>query len=88
MFPTSRCFAGRIIIRSERVDGLIWDRDCPIPAEVMVPTDPPMYFCVQHGESVYGQLYEAFEAQGLIDHSIVDIGPWTQFEELMQRLGH
>lgn len=86
MFPTSKCFAGRIITRRERVDGLAWHEPCPIPTELVLPTDPPMYFCVAHGESVFAQLYGVLEAQGLIDDGVV-AGPWTEFEELMQRLG-
>jgi hypothetical protein len=86
MLPTSRCFAGRIITRAERVDGLVWDQPCLIPTELMLPTDPPMYFCVGHGESIYEQLYEVFEAQGLIDYDIA-AEPWTAFRDLMDHLG-
>lgn len=86
MFPTSRCFAGRVITRRERVDDLVWDEPCPIPTEVTLPTEPPMYFCVAHGQSVYRQLYDAFVAQGLLDPDVVTV-PWTEFDELMLRLG-
>jgi hypothetical protein len=86
MFPTIRCFAGRITVRHDRVAGLIWDRPCPVPTEVIVPTEPPMYFCYAHGQVMLDQLFQAFDTAGLIDQGIV-AGPPDEFDELMLRLG-
>lgn len=84
--PTTKCFAGRIIVRHDGLHGLVWDRPCLIPTEVTLPTEPPMYFCVQHGQAVFEQMYEALDATGLIDHDVV-LGPQDEFDELMLRLG-
>lgn len=86
VLPTSKCFAGRIIVRQDGLDGLDWATPCPVPTETTLATKPPMYFCVRHGESAVQVIYRAFEAAGLMDYSVV-ADPEDEFEELMQRLG-
>lgn len=80
------CFAGRIVIRRDRLADLVWDVPCPVPTEVALPTRPPMYFCVRHGEAIFESMYEVCDRMGLIDHDIV-AGPEDEFDVLMDRLG-
>lgn len=86
MPQSTSCFAGRIIIRADQLAGLVWDQPCPVPAEVELPTRPPMYFCVPHGEAIFESLYEAYDKMGLIDHDIV-AKPSDEFDALMDQLG-
>lgn len=84
LFP-STCFSGRIVIREDGLAGLDWTTPCRIPPETRIPTEPAMFFCVQHGQAIYDVLFGMFDPQGLIDHDIV-MGPGDEFDELIDRL--
>jgi hypothetical protein len=81
----STCFAGRVIIREDRMGGLDWKTPCPIPPEEYVPTEPAMFFCVQHYDVGMAQLWHAFADSGLLDYDIV-AGPRSPFEDLIEQL--
>lgn len=81
----STCFAGRIIIRHDRLGGLDWDRPCPIPPEDQIPFTPPWFFCVQHYCVMVDLVWDVLEAQGLIDHDVV-AGPPDEFDLLVAQL--
>lgn len=84
-FPSS-CFAGRIVVRHDRLGGFDWTVACPVPTETYVPTVPPMFFCVAHGDAIYETLYEAYQKLGLIDHNLVS-EPMDDFDRLVQAQG-
>jgi hypothetical protein len=84
-FP-SNCFVGRIVIRYDRLGGFDWTIPCPVPPETCVPTVPPMFFCVRHGDAIYETLYEAYQQLGLIDHSVVAL-PMDDFDRLVEAQG-
>lgn len=82
------CFAGRIVIREDRIGGLVWNQPCPIPPEnkIAFPSpEAPLYFCVQHYEVFVDSCYEALERAGLIDHDIV-VEPPDDFDLLVQAM--
>lgn len=62
----STCFVGRILFREE-----FGDQPCPIPAENVLPVEPPMYFCSTHIGPVMDLLDEQLDRLGLMDFSIV-----------------
>lgn len=89
MSQPNSCFAGRIIVREDGLAGLVWNRPCLIPTEIELPMGddaPSMWFCPQHGDAIYGLLYELYEGQGLINHALVGRRP-DAFDDLMQQLG-
>lgn len=79
------CMAGRMIIREDRLGGLDWQTSCRVPPECMLPTDPPLYFCVPHYEAAVDEVWTVFDGAGLIDHGIV-AGPPDEFDRLIERL--
>jgi hypothetical protein len=64
---------------------LNWTDPCPIPPERMTPTQPPMYFCMQHFESMMNRLQDTFERLGIISYD-VPAGAPDEFDRLMRRL--
>lgn len=84
-FPRN-CFTGRIVIRYDRLGGFDWTIPCPIPSETYIPTVPPMFFCVAHGDAIYDTLHEAFDRLGLLDYAAMDTPP-DDFERLIQEQG-
>lgn len=85
MYLPKSCFAGRILIRREPVNGVDWLRTCPVPPEMALPLDPPMYFCVRHFNSAVHMFYPVLDELGLIDHGVVQ-GPMDDFDEIMRNL--
>lgn len=86
MYFPSTCFAGRIVLREDRLGGLDWTHACPIPPEDCIPLNPPMFFCPQHYQVAADLLYEVFDRAGEIDHSIVG-GPVPPLDEFDQIVG-
>jgi hypothetical protein len=86
MYLPKTCFAGRIIIREDRLAGLEWSQPCPVPPEEVLPFEPPMYFCVQHYGAAVDSIWDAFDEVGLVDHGIV-AGPRDEFDRMMEQLG-
>lgn len=85
MYLPKTCFAGRILIRHDLVDGLDWRTPCPIPPEEVLPFDPPMYFCAGHFTSAVDTFWDVLDRAGLIDHGIAR-PPADEFDEIVTSL--
>jgi hypothetical protein len=81
----STCFAGRIVIRQDRIGGLDWENPCPIPPEDTIPFHPPWYFCTQHYMVMIEIVWDVLDEMGLVDHDIV-AGPPDEFDEMVAQL--
>lgn len=66
---TNRCFVGRIIKRDEPIGGLDCQAPCQVPAENILPTDPPMYFCSPHYAVLHDLLPASLARAGLLPPS-------------------
>lgn len=81
----STCFAGRIIVRSDRLGGLDWTTPCPVPAENILEFDPPMYFCSPHMEPITFVMYDRLVAMGAVLPGILG-GPVEPAEDALESL--